>query len=326
MTVSFPAAKRLFRPSGSLKRGAAASQSVRKTGVGLVPLLALLALALLAAGLAGCSSSPSPAASAASPVPDPDKAPVYYRSACFDANDRRFVFDYTDTMGAIAGTGSPYGAEVEAAACALYQEDGAHLVLVLVPSLGGHTIDDYAVDLVRAWGLGDAKRLDGLLVLYAKDDGSGHPATRVEVGYGLEGTVNALAARQAVDSMQALHGSLLENGTAEPDATAHALAAGTIGLADFTRTNLAGVPQPGGSDGAGPGIPTWVIAVVVVVALLALLGRRGRGSGFLGGLILGGMMRGGRGGGGWGGGGGSGRGGGGFGGGKSGGGGWGGRF
>ncbi|MEK6985019.1 MAG: TPM domain-containing protein [Candidatus Thermoplasmatota archaeon] len=270
--------------------------------------------------LAGCASAPATTA----PVPDPNKAPGYFDSLCTYENDRRFVFDYIGLMRPVAGNGLTYGEDVELGACDLYQEDGVHLALVLVPNLGGHDLDSYAVDLVRAWGLGDEQRLDGLLVLYTADDGFGRPAVRVEVGYGLEGVVNANVAREAVDGIVALKKSRIENGSSEPEATAHALAAGTNALALFTQSNHEGVAGEASGDGGGFRIQWWMILIAVVV-LMSLLGRRGRGvGGFAGGMILGGMMRrGGRGGGGFGGG----RsGGGGFGGGKSGGGGWGGRF
>lgn len=269
--------------------------------------------------LAGCASAPATTA----PVPDPNAAPGYFDSLCTYENDRRFVFDYVGLMRPVAGNGLTYGEDVELGACDLYQEDGVHLALVLVPNLGGHDLDRYAVDLVRAWGLGDEKRLDGLLVLYTADDGFGRDAVRVEVGYGLEGVVNANIAREAVDGMVRVKRERIENGSTEAEATAHALAAGTNALALFTQSNHEGVA--GAASGAGGFRIEWWMVLIAIVVLMSLLGRRGRGiGGFAGGMVLGGMMRrGGRGGGGFGGG----RsGGGGFGGGKSGGGGWGGRF
>jgi uncharacterized protein len=254
----------------------------------------------------------------AAALPDPADA-GRFDSPCALQNDRHFVYDFVGLLD------EAEGALVEDEACELYQEDGAHLVLAIVPGLDGESIDAYALDLVRGWGIGDAERLDGLLVLYALDDGtgSGSGAVRIEVGYGLESTVNSLVAREAVDSMAALKRSLLENGSTDSDATSHALASGAAGLALFTRSNLEGQAGAADSPGFVSTIPWWVWLVVALVVLSVVLGGgRSRGGGGLrpgggfGGPPMGGGFGGGRRGGGSGG----------FGGGKSGGGGWGGKL
>jgi uncharacterized protein len=57
------------------------------------------------------------------------------------------------------------------------------LVVATVPDLQGYDISDYGYQLGRAWGLGDAERNDGALLLVAPNDRK----VRIEVGYGLEG-------------------------------------------------------------------------------------------------------------------------------------------
>ena len=65
------------------------------------------------------------------------------------------------------------------------------LVVATVPDLGGYDIADYGYQLGRAWGLGDAERNDGALLLVAPNE----RRVRIEVGYGLEGYLtDALAA------------------------------------------------------------------------------------------------------------------------------------
>jgi uncharacterized protein len=263
-------------------------------------------------GLAAVAALLVAAAAPSLAYPDPDKA-YTFPSEC--SGVRHFVYDFVGLLS------EPQGEVVEQDGCALYREDGAHLVLAIVPDLGGEAIDSYALHLVRDWGIGDKDRLDGILVLYAMDDGtgSGQGAVRVEVGYGLEGVVNSLMSREAVESMESIQAQDLANGSTEAEATSHALAAGAAGLALFTQQNYEGSSQgvPSGGGGGGFSIPWWgwLLIAAAVLTVLGAGGRRG-GSGFLTGLLLGGLLR--RGGGG----GGQGRGGGGFGGGKSGGGGW----
>lgn len=57
------------------------------------------------------------------------------------------------------------------------------LVVATVADLGGYDIADYGYQLGRAWGLGDASRNDGALLLVAPNE----RRVRIEVGYGLEG-------------------------------------------------------------------------------------------------------------------------------------------
>jgi uncharacterized protein len=59
------------------------------------------------------------------------------------------------------------------------------VVVATLPSLQGYGIDRFAVDLLRAWGLGRKDRNNGVLLLVAPTERE----VRIEVGYGLEGTL-----------------------------------------------------------------------------------------------------------------------------------------
>jgi uncharacterized protein len=65
---------------------------------------------------------------------------------------------------------------------ALEHEVGPQYVIVTAASLNGLSIERYSIDLARHWGLGDAKRNDGLMLLVAPNERK----TRIEVGTGLE--------------------------------------------------------------------------------------------------------------------------------------------
>jgi len=68
----------------------------------------------------------------------------------------------------------------------LAQETGAQIVVVTVDSLEGQDIETYALNLFREWGIGDATKNNGLLLLVSLNDRQ----SRIEVGYGLEGALN----------------------------------------------------------------------------------------------------------------------------------------
>ena len=67
----------------------------------------------------------------------------------------------------------------------LEDKSGIQLVVATVKSLQGGDIETYANELFRAWKLGEAKKNNGVLLLVAPTERK----VRIEVGYGLEGTL-----------------------------------------------------------------------------------------------------------------------------------------
>lgn len=74
-------------------------------------------------------------------------------------------------------------AELTQKLAALEQQSQRQLVVVTVPDLDGYDISDYGYRLGREWGIGDAERNDGALLIVAPTERK----VRIEVGYGLEG-------------------------------------------------------------------------------------------------------------------------------------------
>jgi uncharacterized protein len=67
----------------------------------------------------------------------------------------------------------------------LEEKSGIQLVVASVKSLQGGDIETFANDLFRSWKLGEAKKNNGVLLLVAPAEHK----VRIEVGYGLEGTL-----------------------------------------------------------------------------------------------------------------------------------------
>ena len=76
-------------------------------------------------------------------------------------------------------------AALETKLAQLEQQSGHQMVVATVASLEDYPIEDYGYRLGRAWGIGDKKASDGLLLLVAPNERK----VRIEVGYGLEGIV-----------------------------------------------------------------------------------------------------------------------------------------
>ena len=69
---------------------------------------------------------------------------------------------------------------------AAHEDSTTNQIAVLtIPSLGGAVLEEYATEVFRAWGLGTEEANNGVLLLVARDDRE----IRIEVGYGLEGSV-----------------------------------------------------------------------------------------------------------------------------------------
>ncbi|EOH93339.1 hypothetical protein UAW_02587 [Enterococcus haemoperoxidus ATCC BAA-382] len=71
----------------------------------------------------------------------------------------------------------------------LYKEktEAPQVVLAVIDSTDGDSIDSYAPDLFKKWQIGNQKEDNGVLILYAVNDGERN--VRIEVGYGLEDVI-----------------------------------------------------------------------------------------------------------------------------------------
>jgi uncharacterized protein len=78
---------------------------------------------------------------------------------------------------------------------ALEQKNSRQLVVVTLPSLGGYEIEDYGNQLLRHWGIGQKTLNNGALFIIVP---SAHKV-RIEVGYGLEGTLTDAMSRVILD-------------------------------------------------------------------------------------------------------------------------------
>jgi uncharacterized protein len=73
-------------------------------------------------------------------------------------------------------------ADLDRKLAALESGTSRQMVVVTLPSLQGYDISDYGYQLGRAWGIGQSKLNNGLLLIVAPNE----HRVRIEVGYGLE--------------------------------------------------------------------------------------------------------------------------------------------
>lgn len=87
--------------------------------------------------------------------------------------------------------------EIEDMLYAINQRTGVELAVYTIETLNGQDIETKANDLFRELGLGDSEKNNGLLLLIALNDRK----FRLEVGYGLEGTIPDTKAAEIINTM-----------------------------------------------------------------------------------------------------------------------------
>jgi uncharacterized protein len=210
----------------------------------------------------------------------------------------RLVNDFTNTL-------TPEQVQALEQKLVAYDDStSSQIAVVVVNSLSGYDVADYALRLGRKWGVGGREHSNGIILLVAKED---HKIT-IQVGYGLEGAIPDVTAKSIIDN------------DLTPNFRAGNFYRGIDDATDDLIKAAAGeYKAPPGNNKKGKGLPIGGIIIFLII-LFAIFGSRGGGRGgmmsrrgygdFWTGAIIGSMLGGGRGrgssGGGWSGGGGGG--------------------
>jgi uncharacterized protein len=72
---------------------------------------------------------------------------------------------------------------------------GSQVVVLIVPTTGEETIEQFSIRVAEAWKIGRKKIDDGALLVIAKND----RRLRIEVGYGLEGALTDATTKRIID-------------------------------------------------------------------------------------------------------------------------------
>lgn len=164
------------------------------------------------------------------------------------------------------------------------------IVFVMISSLEGYPVEDFAYELAAKNKIGTEKNKNGVLFLIAKND----KKTRIEVGYGLEGVLT-----------DALSSSILRNEVKpyfRQGDFYSGIASGLNAIMKATQGEYKGEGRKKvkGDDEKGFSFPFVYVIIGIVLLLLNRGGRRGGGGGgglgsaILWGTILGNMSQGGR--------------------------------
>ncbi|MXV13680.1 TPM domain-containing protein [Pedobacter sp. HMF7056] len=230
-------------------------------------------------------------------------APVVFGQE-LPAKPGKLVNDYTGTLSASEIS------QLEQKLVAFDDSTSTQIAVVLIQRLDGYDVADYAQRLAEKWGVGRAKKNNGVMLLVATEDRK----VTIQTGYGVEGALPDGIARRIIDNeiIPALKAGDYYSG----------LDKGTDAIISYTRGEYKN--EEPGKNKKSKGTPFGLIIPIIIIAIIFLSRRGGggggnqvfgrRGSAGLGWWLLGSAMSSGNGWGGFSGGGRSGGGGGGFGG------------
>jgi uncharacterized protein len=170
------------------------------------------------------------------------------------------------------------------------------VVVVTVPSLNDIPLEDYALRILRDWGVGNKKTNNGVVILAAIKERQ----MRIETGYGLEGAIPDITANQIIDNHMVEHfraGNYYRGFDEAADAIIRAAAGEYRAPEDYRKQTSKGR--------GGSGLPFFVIILILIFLFSrgggrgggGMMSRRGFGSGAVTGALLGSLLSGGRGGG-----------------------------
>ena len=144
------------------------------------------------------------------------------------------------------------------------QRSTDQIVVATVPSLDGASIEDYGYQLGRFWGIGQKGKNNGAILLVAPNERK----VRIEVGYGLEGTLTDAMSSQIIQTIivPAFRQGQMETGVIQG---AMALVS-VLGGEPLTTSSM--TMQPEAKNTGGPGefllILLWIAIIFIRIFIL----------------------------------------------------------
>jgi uncharacterized protein len=101
------------------------------------------------------------------------------------------VNDYADILSSATEN------QLEAVLSDLEQTDSTQIAVLTIPSLEGENLEEYAIRVAETWKIGQENLDNGAILIISKNDRQ----LRIEVGYGLEGTLTDLMAGRIIQNI-----------------------------------------------------------------------------------------------------------------------------
>lgn len=185
---------------------------------------------------------------------------------CTQANNAQTVLPKPNTpqlVTDIAGILSPEQKQaLEQKLVSIDDSSSNQIAVVILPTLDGNPIEEYAIKLFRDWGIGNKKTNNGVLLLIAIQD----KKVRIEVGYGLEGAIPDITANNIIenDIKPAFRASAYYEGI---DKATDDIAKAAVGEYKVQR-------QKKGKDSGN----NLILFIIILIVIVSIVGRGGGGS------------------------------------------------
>ena len=177
----------------------------------------------------------------------------------FPEKPNHLVSDYTQTLSETDLN------QLESKLVAFNDSTTTQIAVVLIKSLEGYDIADYAVRLAEKWGIGGSKNNNGVLVLASIGDRK----VTIQTGYGVEGALPDAIARRIIE--QEIKPNFKSGNYYA------GLDQGTSAIISYTKGEYKA--DPAINKNKQPGISKGIIFIIIAIIIIALISRRGGGGG-----------------------------------------------
>lgn len=182
----------------------------------------------------------------------------------FPAKPNTLVNDYTGTLS------ETQKQQLESKLVAFDDSTSTQIAIAIVKSVGEYDINDYTLQLGRKWGVGGAKKNNGVMIVVALGDRK----ISMQTGYGVEGALPDITTKRIIDNE-------IKPYFKEGDYYG-GLEAGTTAIIKYTKGEYKNDnPKAAKKD---PGTAAGVLLIIIVIIIIII--RKGGGGG--GSQIMGG--------------------------------------
>ncbi|MBC7568010.1 MAG: TPM domain-containing protein [Pedobacter sp.] len=184
----------------------------------------------------------------------------------FPAKPSTLVNDYTNTLS------TAQKQQLEQKLITFGDSSSTQIAIAIVKTVGDYDINEYALGLGRKWGVGQAGKNNGIMIVVALGDRK----ISIQTGYGVEGVLPDIYAKRIIenDIKPAFKAGNYYQGLED----------GTTSIIKYTRGEYKN-EAPKSKNNKGGGIGSIVILIVIIAVIVALIKRGGGGGG---GQVIGG--------------------------------------
>lgn len=187
-------------------------------------------------------------------------------------NGESYVQDYEGFLS------SETEQQVEQLGKQLDDATGAQIVVMIINSLNGQNVNQFSVDVIREWGIGDPKKNNGVLLVIETDPTKvDNRDVAITVGYGLEGALPDGKIGRIIDEYTL---PFLEQGSVDDAVlSTYQVLYNEVATEYGWDGELVEPKDPNASDG-GFSFSTIIIIIVVIYLIYTMMsGGRGGGGG-----------------------------------------------